>query len=124
IACAAGLAALSLGAEAAHADLQELKWGVEGFYPARQVYMTTLAREARYVLTYPLTGEEFVVPEIRRTSYLTHRVQVMPQVRYGELAKLTVQVDALKDVLWGDNNGVSAAPLFATDTSNQYYLGG
>jgi hypothetical protein len=124
IVCAVGLAALSLGAQAARADLLELKWGLEGFYRARQVYLTNLARKDRYTVVYPLTGEETVVPEIRRTSYLTHRLQVMPQVRYGDLAKLTVQVDALKDVLWGDNNGVSAAPLFATDTSNQYYLGG
>ena len=124
IACAAGLAALSLGLPAARADLQELKWGVEGFYRARQVYLTNLAREDRHVLIYPPTGQEIVIPEIRRTSYLTHRVQVMPQVRYGDLAKLTIQVDALRDVLWGDNNGISSAPLFATDTSNQDFLGG
>src|SRR5687768_6543023 len=121
---AAALAALCLSPGAAGADLNELKWAAEGFDRARQVYLTNLARQDRYVLTYPLTGEEVIVPEIRRTSYITHRLQVMPQVRYGDLAKLTVQVDALSDVLWGDNNGVSAAPLFATDTSNQDYLGG
>jgi hypothetical protein len=108
----------------AGADLEELKWAAEGFYRARQAYLTNLAREDRRVLTYPLNGEELVIPEIRRTSYITHRAQLMPQVRYGDLAKLTMQVDALSDVLWGDNNGVSAAPLFATDTSNQDFLGG
>lgn len=39
------------------------------------------------------------------------------------LAILHVQLDALDDVLWGDNNGLAIAPLFATDASNQHYLG-
>lgn len=122
---AAIVAALVLAAAApARADLLELTYGVEGYYRARAVMIRNLAPQDDYRLIYPVTGEEVLVPEIKRTSYLTHRLRVLPQVRYGDLAKLTVQVDALDDVLWGDNNGVSSAPLFATDVSNQNYLGG
>jgi hypothetical protein len=117
-------AGLGLAPGTARADLQQLQWAAEGYYRSRAVYLTNLAPQDRYSLIYPPSGEEIVIPEIRTTSYVVQRLRVMPQVRYGDLAKLTVQVDALNDVLWGDNNAVSAAPLFATDTSNQYFLGG
>lgn len=130
IAAAAALAAVCAGAAPAHADLFELRWAAEGYYRTRAVFLTNLARRDRLTGTDPATGETFVVPEIRRTSYITHRLRLAPQVSFGPkdggapLATLYFQLDALDDVLWGDNNGVASAPLFATDGSNQYYLGG
>src|SRR5687768_8384630 len=107
----------------AHADLSELKWATEGYFRTRTVYLTNLAPEPREVLPY-LDGEEVVYPDIRRTSYITSRLRVMPTLSYAKLAKLQIQIDAFDDVLWGDNNGLSSAPLFAVDGTNQYYLGG
>ena len=113
----------------AHADLFELRWAAEGYYRSRAVYLTNLARQDQRIGTDPVTGENFIVPEIRRTSYLTHRLRLAPAVSFGPaggapLASLRFQIDAVDDVLWGDNNGIASAPLFATDASNQYFLGG
>lgn len=120
----AALAAMVVGATVARADLMQLTWGVRGYYRVRAVDLTNLAPEDRYTVVYPPTGDTVVIPEIRNTSYLIHRLRVLPTVSYGNVARLTVQIDALDDVLWGDNNGISAAPLFATEPSNQGFLGG
>lgn len=109
---------------AAHADLSELKWATEGYFRTRTVFLTNLAPQDRVTTTYVPTGDEIVIPDIRRTSYIMSRFRMMPTLSYAKLAKLQVQVDALDDVLWGDNNGLSSAPLFATDASSQYFLGG
>jgi hypothetical protein len=111
------------------ADSFELRWAAEGYYRTRSIYLTNLARAPRSTGIDPVSGETFVVPEIRRTSYLMHRLRLAPRVAVGRpgeapLATLFIQLDALDDVLWGDNNGVSSAPLFATETSNQSFLGG
>lgn len=110
----------------ARADLTELKWATEGYFRTRTVLLTNLAPQPRQVVAYPPspTDEELVIPDIRRTSYIVSRFRMMPSLVYGKLARLNLEIDALDDVLWGDNNGLSTAPLFATDGSNQGYLGG
>jgi hypothetical protein len=108
----------------AHADLKELKWATEGYFRTRTIYLTNLAPQPRRVTEYLPTGDDIVVPDIRRTSYIMSRLRVMPTLSYAKVAKLQFQVDALDDVLWGDNNGLASAPLFATDGSSQYFLGG
>jgi len=124
ILAALALAALALAARPARADLEELRWTTEGYLRTRSVYLTNLAPQDRVVLTHAPTGEELVIPDIRRTSYLMSRFRIMPTLSYAKLAKLQLQVDGLDDILWGDNNGLAAAPLFATDVSSQYFLGG
>jgi hypothetical protein len=119
IALAAGLCPA-----AARADLLELKWATSGFYRSRAVALTNLARQDPRRLVYAPTGETIVLPEIRRTSYIAHKLRLVPELRYGEHARLTMQIDALDDVVWGDNNGVSAAPLTAPEPSGQGFLGG
>ncbi|HWM85945.1 MAG TPA: hypothetical protein VNO33_08900 [Kofleriaceae bacterium] len=122
-ACAVALAIL-LAPHAARADLLELTWATSGFYRSRALALTNLARQDQQTFVHPPTGETIVVPEIRRTSYIAHRLRLVPELRYGDRARLTVQVDALDDVLWGDNSGVSAAPLVSSEPSNQGFLGG
>lgn len=125
IICALAVAtAFAAAAPAAHADLFELKWAAEGYYRTRAVYLTNLAPRDRFTSIDASSGEEFVVPEIRRTSYLTHRLRLSPRVSFADLATLHMQIDAIDDVLWGDNNAISSAPLFATEASNQGFLGG
>jgi hypothetical protein len=121
---AAVLALALLAPAAAGADLLELRWASTGYYRSRAVALTNLARQDRRTLVYAPTGETIVIPEIRRTSYIAHRLRLVPELSYGDRARLTVQVGALDDVLWGDNNGLTAAPLVSRDGSNQGFLGG
>ena len=119
----AGAVALAAPAPA-HADLSELKWATEGYFRTRTVLLTNLAPQPRQTSVYPPTGEAIVIPDIRKTSYITSRFRLMPSLSYEKLARLNLQIDGLDDILWGDNNGLSTAPLFAVDGTNQYYLGG
>ena len=118
------LGAASAVPDVARADLTELKWATEGYFRTRTVTLTNLQPTPRQVTIYAPTGDEIVIPDIRRTSYITSRARFMPSLIFGKVARLNAQIDALDDVLWGDNNGIGSAPLFATDSSNQYYLGG
>jgi hypothetical protein len=106
----------------AHADVTELKWATEGYFRTRTYLTTNLAPQDRTTLTLS-NGEQLVMPDIRRTSYIVSRFRLMPSVSYGKIAKLQMQLDGMDDVLWGDNNGLSSAPLFATETTNQGFLG-
>lgn len=124
VAAAVGLAATGVSIGAARADLLELRWASTGYYRSRAVFLTNLARQDRRTLAYAPRGEAVVLPEIKRTSYLAHRLRLVPELRAGDRARLTVQIDALDDVLWGENNGVGAAPLASTAGSNQGFLGG
>jgi hypothetical protein len=125
IVVAAVFATLSIVSERpAHADLLELKWATEGYFRTRTVLLTNLAPQPRRVSSYPPTGDQIVIPEIRRTSYITSRLRLMPRLSYGNIAHLNMQIDAMDDVLWGDNNGLASAPLFATDATHQHFLGG
>ncbi|HTM19387.1 MAG TPA: hypothetical protein VL172_02730 [Kofleriaceae bacterium] len=120
----AAIAAALVHPRPAAADPLDLSWGSEGYYRARTVYLTNLAPQASTSILDPGTGEDIFMPTIRRTSYITQRLRLMPTLSYAKLAQLNLQIDAIDDVLWGDNNGVSSAPLFATETSNQNFLGG
>jgi hypothetical protein len=119
IAAAVALAA----APAAHAQLK-LEWNVEGYYRTRAVSVSNLADEPRAQLVNPKTGAPIVMPDIKSTSYMTQRLRLNPQLRLENIAKLNFEITALDDVLWGDNNGISTAPLFSVNGSNQYFLGG
>lgn len=119
--CGLGLVA---SAAPARADLTELKWATEGYMRTRTVLLTNLAPQPRRVSSYPPNGEELIIPDIRHTSYIVSRFRLMPSLQFGKVTRLNLQIDAFDDVLWGDNNGLSTAPLFATDGSNQNYLGG
>jgi hypothetical protein len=123
---AAAIAALCALAPSgtARADLTELKWATEGYFRTRTVTLTNLAPQPRRLSPYAPTGDVLVIPDIRKTSYIVSRFRLMPSLSYGKVAKLNVQLDGMDDVLWGDNNGLSTAPLFATDGSNQGFLGG
>jgi hypothetical protein len=109
-------------AATAHAQMAKLEWSAEGYYRTRAVFLTNLAPEPRTEVLTPIGT--IVQPNIRSTSYMIHRLRLSPQVSYGNLAKLYLQLDGLDDVLWGDNNGVASAPLFAVNPSDQSYLGG
>lgn len=118
------------GVGVARADLFELTWGSEGYFRTRTVYLTNLARvppggRLSFGGNHPVTGESLSpLPEIKRTSYIVSRLRLMPTLNFEKIASLKMQIDAVDDVLWGDNNGLSSAPLLATETSSQPFLGG
>ncbi len=124
LAASAALVTAALPVGAAKADLNELKWASEGYFRTRTVLLTNLAPQPRRTFAYPLTGEQLVIPDIRKTSYIVSRFRIMPSLTYAKVARLNLEIDGNDDVLWGDNNGLSTAPLFATDASNQGFLGG
>ncbi|MEZ4365887.1 MAG: hypothetical protein R2939_06320 [Kofleriaceae bacterium] len=120
------LATALLAPADAHADL-ELKWASAGYMRTRTVLLTNLAPQDRVVGIYqpaPDADDDIVIPDIRNTSYIMSRARLLPKLTYGNVASVNLQIDAMDDVLWGDNTGVSTAPLFATDGSYENYLGG
>ena len=51
----------------------------------------------------------------RHARYMTHRLRVRPVLDYKGMAKLVMQVDALDNVIWGDNASLATTALFAAD---------
>ncbi len=100
----------------------KLEWDSSGYFRTRAITLTNLAPADSYSIG--TADDNYEIPEIRRTSYITSRLRITPTLSWGDAATLHFQIDALDDVLWGDNNGLSAAPLFAIDTSDQNYLAG
>jgi hypothetical protein len=49
--------------------------------------------------------------------YVTQRLRLQPRIGYGEHLTLHLTVDALDDVVWGDNAGLASTALFAGDPS-------
>lgn len=123
VAMAAAAVALLAHVGTARAQFK-LEWHVDGYYRTRAVSVTNLAHEPRYQVNHPALGVPVVMPDIKRTSYITQRLRLDPRLEYENIAKLYVQIDAFDDVLWGDNNAINSAPLFSVNGSNQGFLGG
>ena len=39
---------------------------------------------------------------------MTHRLKLEPTFAFGDLAKLSLDIDAMNGVLWGDNAGLAS----------------
>ncbi len=125
IVAAFGVAAVVFGGGAANAQELKLEWGVEGYYRTRAVTLTNLAAEPRIEIEHPSPDiGTVVIPEIRNTSYITQRLRLSPHVKVGTIARLSMELNALDDVLYGDNNALNTAPLFSVNGTNQGFLGG
>ncbi len=114
----------SFAAQSAAQAQLKLEWGTEGYYRTRAVSVSNLAHEPRFQFAHPVTGDPIVYPDITSTSYITQRLRIQPTLRLENIAKLTFELTALDDILYGDNNALNTAPLFSTNGTNQYYLGG
>lgn len=55
---------------------------------------------------------------VRNPSLVTHRLKLEPTFSYGDSAKLSLDIDALNGVVWGDNAGLASTALFAGNPSN------
>ncbi|MBI5479714.1 MAG: hypothetical protein HY906_12700 [Deltaproteobacteria bacterium] len=113
------LAALLLAWPAPGQAKLELKLDLEGYYRARWVHVGNVF-DTEFM---PNTSGVPVTPQ-KSTDFLVHRVRVVPKLSLGDVASLYVQVDALNNVVWGDNDlATSSSPVFATGTSNTNLLG-
>jgi hypothetical protein len=101
-----------------HAKL-DLKLDVEGYYRARWVHVGNVF-DTEFM---PNTSGVPVTPQ-KSTDFLVHRVRVIPKLSIGDLVTLNVQVDALNNVVWGDNDlATSTSAVFATGASNTNIFG-
>jgi hypothetical protein len=100
-----------------HAKL-ELKLDLSGYFRVRAV------RSGNVFDTTVLPNTAVAATPQKSTDYLYQRVRLTPRISLGDVATLHVQIDALNNVVWGDNDLVSStAPVFATGTSNTNLLG-
>lgn len=104
----------------ARQTLPHLSLSVDGYYWARYTYIRDLANLKNQVL--PGTGNRLRNP-ILNTNYMTHQVRVEPRVRLGRLAKVQMRIDALQDVVWGDNAGLAPIGLFSEQPSDTDAMG-
>ena len=108
-----------------------LRWGLEGYYRNRTVYLTNLANEELPPIEFdPAGGRSIFFPKIENTSYMMHRARLTPSLSlyspvdsFKPAARLYAQIDVFDDVIWGDNNARSSAPLFAVNPTNTTYFG-
>jgi hypothetical protein len=103
-----GLALAALFPAAALAqedDGGELKVELEGFYRARLYHFTNLYT--------PADGD----PR-DHARYATHKLQLRPAISYDSRAKFIFEVNALDQVVWGDNQSLASTAIFAGGPSN------
>jgi hypothetical protein len=95
----AGLLAL---AGLAHAEDKDtaLKFDLDGYYRTRG---------------YVFRG--FYPEQDGPGRMMVHRLRLQPSVNFQDRAKFFMMVDALDDVVWGDNESLASTPLFAGDPS-------
>jgi hypothetical protein len=100
--------------------LPKIKLKSDGYYWTRFVYINDLANLAHHRVPGTATG---LREPIIDTRYLTHHVRWEPRVTFGHWARLYSRLDALRDVVWGDNDGQSTAPLLDSTPSQTNFLG-
>ncbi len=105
---ALGLALLTFAPGSARAqedDGGDLNVDLEGFYRARLYHFTNL---------YTPTGDD-----VRdHARYATHKLQLRPIISYDSRAKFIFEVNALDQVVWGDNESLASTSIFAGSPSN------
>jgi hypothetical protein len=57
------------------------------------------------------------------TTYLAQRLRLEPMLKFRDWVKLQLTVDALDNVIWGDNDALATSPIFATEGSNTDFRG-
>ncbi|MFT7520290.1 MAG: hypothetical protein ACI9MC_002435 [Kiritimatiellia bacterium] len=99
-----------------HTDITRTKRNLEA-RDEFKVEMEGLFRTRGYVF-----GKLFADQD-RDARYMDMRLRLRPTFNYKDLAKAKFQVDALEDVVWGDNNDVANTAVFADAPSNTHVSG-
>lgn len=105
------LALIAAGAAPAAAEESSLSWDVDGYYRARLVSVSGLPRK----------NTDFLALDRRDLSasadFSVMRLRLEPTLRYGPdpkkpIAALHVTIDALDNVIFGDNDLIADTPVF------------
>ncbi|MFW6085900.1 MAG: hypothetical protein ACODAG_01750 [Myxococcota bacterium] len=89
---------------------------LHGFYRARWNWLNNVPREDPDGVAGP------IIPGTNDLSFGYHRLRLEPTVTYGPkkdapIAALRMQIDALDNVVFGDNAAIGGVPLFAENPS-------
>ncbi len=111
----AEVAALTAALDAQRQDLAQTKlkllaekdlvFDLEGYYRTRAYVFNHLFQSQG-------EGDDY-----RDARFMAHRLRLQPNVKYKDLAKFFMQIDAIDDVVWGDNASLASTALFAGDPS-------
>lgn len=85
---------------------KDLEFDLEGYYRVRS-----------YTFNHLFAAQTDDDGNYRDARYMTQRLRLQPKVTYKQLAKFFFQIDALDDVVWGDNQSLASTSLFAGDPS-------
>ena len=83
-----------------------VEFSLGGYYQTRYKSFTNFFE--------PIGGGQAVA----NPSIMTHRLKLEPTFAFGDLAKLSLDIDAMNGVLWGDNAGLASTALFAGNPSD------
>ncbi len=86
-------------------DGGQLNVDLEGYYRARLYHFTNL---------YTPAADD---PR-DHARYATHKLQLRPAISYDSRAKFIFEVNALDQVVWGDNESLASTSIFAGSPSN------
>ncbi len=114
------LVAASFEPASARKTLPSLQWELDGFYWARFSYDRNLALYRGQVLPGAQGG---LREPLTSTQYFSHQIRLEPSVRLGKIASFHMRFDGLYDVVWGDNDGNAAWPLFSDSPSDTSVTG-
>jgi len=125
------LAVLLLGPATASAETYDLDLELHGYYRMSMISINNLANEDRPTAYFTdKTGKaasKDIPQRYKRmtwSNYLLHKARLEPIIKVGELVKLQMTVDALDNVVWGDNDAMATSPLFAVGGTSTDYRGG
>lgn len=90
----------------------DLTWNVDGYYRTRATYIRNLANQPEHD-AFQGTAER-----LRETQFLLQRARIEPRLQLEKIVKFQLTIDALDDMVWGDNNALSAAPVFAVNPTS------
>lgn len=85
---------------------KDLEFDLEGYYRVRA-----------YLFNHTFAGQTSADGEYRDARIMTQRLRLQPKVTYKQLAKFYMQIDALDDESFGDNESLASTPLFAGEPS-------
>ncbi|MEK6606095.1 MAG: hypothetical protein AABZ30_00370 [Myxococcota bacterium] len=114
----------------------DLEWKVDGYYRTRAYYIRNLANQQEQTPLFidpdgpggknghvEWNDPAVAVDRIRESSFLLQRARLEPRLELEKIVKFQLTIDALDDLVWGDNNAQSVAPLFAVNPTNTDYQG-
>ena len=97
-------------AEEAPEKEKELEFDLEGYYRTRGYMFKDMFQS-------PVDGPGALGRPGGTGTYMQQRLRLQPVVSFDKVAKFTMMVDVLDDVVWGDNASKTSTALFAADPS-------